>query len=491
MSEDYLLEVPVYLLGGWLAFRYTEKFLSLKTENKSKTLAFWLGLYVVGHVLWGQVAEHFLPELQQSLYGSMVNLMVGALLMWGLQWIFFEQDLPRRVFVLASFWAGWGILRFAVSPLAHVLFDWWNPLWQYLVEESLAQGLLSAEWLLAHMEAVNRGAVFMLLFFCRFVQLGILAAYLHLIGRNFLAKDYELQGQESFFLLMPCLTALVIDLTLRLMAFSVDNSALMLIYDRAPEILLLLPLVSLLLLGMVIASVILLRGLVQFKEEEQKRLLLEKGMADVHGQVRELEDIYGDIRGLRHDLRGHIESLHAYVNSHLSGEGRELEQYLAGMTKTVARLDFADKTGHAITDIILHQAKQQAGKRGIDFATDFHYPKAGDFDVYDISVILNNALQNALEACGQVASGTVEVRSYQRGGLYFLEVTNDFAGALQWEQGAEFPATSKQDKKRHGLGLANIARCAEKYQGTVDIEIKEESGRPQFCLTVMLYQRNS
>ena len=107
--------------------------------------------------------------------------------------------------------------------------------------------------------------------------------------------------------------------------------------------------------------------------------------------------------------------------------------------------------------------------------------------MYDISVILSNALQNALEACGQVSAGAVEVRSYQRGGLYFIEVTNDFAGALQWEQGAEFPTTSKQDKSRHGLGLTNIARCAEKYHGTVDIEIKEKK---RFFLTIMLYQRS-
>ena len=318
-----------------------------------------------------------------------------------------------------------------------------------------------------------------------------MALYLHLISRHLLPRDYELKPQESFFLLMPCLTALVIDLTLRVMAFSVDNSALMLIYDRAPEILLLLPMASLLLLGLVVSAVILLRGLVQFKEEEQKRLLLEKSVADVHRQVRELEDIYGDIRGLRHDLRGHIENLHAYVDSHLPGEGRDLAPYLDGMAKTVARLDFADKTGNAITDIILHQARQQAGKKGIAFEADFHYPKSGDFDVYDISVIMSNALQNALEACEQVPSGTVEVRSYQRGGLYFIEVTNDFAGALQWEQGTEFPVTSKQDKSNHGLGLMNIARCAEKYQGTVDIEIKEKSGRKRFLLAIMLYQRNS
>ena len=490
MFEDYLLEVMVSLVSGFLAFRYTEKFLPLQADRRGRAMGLWLAVFVLGQQLASRGMEFALPELQQGIYGSMLGLLAGTLLMVLLQRCFFEKDMTRQIFVLASFWAGWGILRFTVSPLAHVLFDWWNPLWLYLVEESLNRGLVPADWLVANLALLNRVSVFVLLTFCRLVQLGLLALYLRLIVGNF-PMDYKLKGQESFFLLIPCATALVIDLTLRVMAFSVDNSALMLIYDRAPEILVLLPVVSLLLLGLVVSAVILFRGLVQSKEEEQKRLLLEKGVADVHRQVHELEDIYGDIRGLRHDLRGHIANLADYVERHLPEGGRELEPYLSGMASTVARLDFADKTGHALTDIILHQARQQANKRGIFFEADFHYPKSEAFDVYDISVVLNNALQNAVEACEKVSAGKIEVRSYQRGGLYFLEVTNDFAGELQWKKGDELPQTIKEDRQNHGLGLANITRCAEKYQGTVDIETSEKDGRQKFCLVVMLYQRIS
>ena len=72
-----------------------------------------------------------------------------------------------------------------------------------------------------------------------------------------------------------------------------------------------------------------------------------------------------------------------------------------------------------------------------------------------------------------------------------MEVINDFAGSLAWREGAELPATSKEDCQQHGLGLLNIARCAEKSKGTVDIETVEKDGQQKFCLTVMLYQRKS
>jgi len=98
-------------------------------------------------------------------------------------------------------------------------------------------------------------------------------------------------------------------------------------------------------------------------------------------------------------LRGHIESLTAYVYNHLQGEQAEIGDYLAQMTKTTQRLDFVDKTANPITDIILHQFRQQAKRQGIVFTADFHYPAHAPFDLYDISIILNNGLKNALEAC--------------------------------------------------------------------------------------------
>ena len=136
MFEDYLLEVLVFLAGGWLGFCYTEKFLCLK-EERVRALCCWLFCYTAGQFAWSRLEEYFLPQLQASIYGSMANLLFGAVLLAVLQRVFFGRNLPRQAFALLSFWAGWGILRFAVSPLAHVIFDWWNPLWQYLVEQSL------------------------------------------------------------------------------------------------------------------------------------------------------------------------------------------------------------------------------------------------------------------------------------------------------------------------------------------------------------------
>ncbi|SDP30935.1 ATP-binding protein [Selenomonas ruminantium] len=198
----------------------------------------------------------------------------------------------------------------------------------------------------------------------------------------------------------------------------------------------------------------------------------------VHSQAVETSGFYGDRRGWRHDLRGHIENLTAYVHNHLADAQPEMEHYLEQMKKTTERLDFADKTGHPITDIILHQIRSQAKRQGCEFTASFHYPADAPYDIYDISVILNNGLKNALEACGKVSPpASMEVRSYSKGNLFFIEIENDFSGELNWDKEGGLPCTTKDDKRHHGIGLSNIVRCAEKYQGSMEIEVTQKENR--------------
>ena len=213
---------------------------------------------------------------------------------------------------------------------------------------------------------------------------------------------------------------------------------------------------------------------------------------NIHHEVEELNDIYADIRGLRHDLRGHINNIAAYVRQIAPKNCNELETYIEGMENTVSRLDFADSTGNPISDIIIHQSRQRANRNNIKFNVDFHYPKAGDFDVYDVSIILNNALQNAFEACEKIENGSknISIRSYTKGSLFFVEVENNFNGELKPIANSDIFATTKEKSQLHGVGLVNIKRCAQKYNGDLDIQVTDIQGGKIFCLTVMLYGKN-
>lgn len=478
MFEETLLEVLVALVKGALALIYAGGFLEEKPFPRRGRQFLWCVLYCAGELLWSQVASR---EPRFNFFGF---LPLG-LLLYGLLNGFFVHDRWRGLFVTASFVAGWEILKFTASPLAFLLFSVLGGFMEWLMQQDFFLRAAESGTLLTAVETAWRFWQIAVLFLARFIQLVLFGGYLRFMRRRFVQRDYPLCFPESLFLLLPCLTVLGLALTLRLMLTPDESGLPGLLFERAPATTLLLPLVSVLLLGVMAEAVMLFQHLAEAREEEQKRLLLENRVSEVQREVEEVQDIYADIRGLRHDLRKHLACLAALPRSAV--ESGEWAGYIDRMRATVERLDFAYQTGNPILDVILHQSAQRAKRKDIAFTAAVVFPAGQGIDAYDLGVILNNALQNALEAVDKAAGRReIEVRTFRKSGLFFLEVENDFAGPFTLPPDGVLPATTKPDKALHGLGLANIQRCARKYQGDIDIAVTEEAGRKRFRLTVML-----
>lgn len=230
--------------------------------------------------------------------------------------------------------------------------------------------------------------------------------------------------------------------------------------------------------------------LVQLGEEERKRAILENQMVQMQREIEEIQDIYTDMRGLRHDMKSHLESIAAVIRKISCKDKEELGNYIEKMETTVSRLDFAYRTGNPITDVIIHQKKQEAEKQDISFEADFTYPDKQQIDVYDIGIVLNNALENAIEASSKVrGKKSISLRSYMKGNLFFIEVENYFWGEIIFDRETGLPVSSKADKQLHGLGMENIQRCARKYMGGIDVTIHNTGSRKKFNLTIMMYEK--
>ena len=279
----------------------------------------------------------------------------------------------------------------------------------------------------------------------------LLSIYLFLISRKFVNKDYLLQVQENIFLVLPCVAALCISVTIKMMITSVENGMTVIIYDTVPATRFWIPVICVLLLSAIVASVILFQKLVQYNEETGKRAILENQVWQMQKEIVEIQDIYTDMRGLRHDMRSHIANISLLVKNVAGSVNEELESYIGKMEKTVSKLDFTYQTGNPITDIIIHQKGQEAEKKQIQFKVDFAYPPNLLIDIYDIAVILNNALENAIEACRKAEGNKqIKLHSYVKGSLFFIEVENDFSEDIIIEKESGLPVSSKESGKLHG-----------------------------------------
>ena len=148
---------------------------------------------------------------------------------------------------------------------------------------------------------------FIVIILCVFLYTLLLSVFLRLISNKFVKKDYLLQIQENIFLILPCIAALCISVTIKMMIISVENGMTVIIYDTVPATKFWIPIICVLLLSTIVASVILFQKLVQYNEETGKRAILENQVRQMQKEIIEIQDIYTDMKGIRHDMRSRTE----------------------------------------------------------------------------------------------------------------------------------------------------------------------------------------
>lgn len=238
----------------------------------------------------------------------------------------------------------------------------------------------------------------------------------------------------------------------------------------------------------IVAVITLYQSIKAGQEEKLQNELLAVQMEDIRRHIEQVENLYQDIRGIRHDMANHIVTLERLYEVH---KAEEAKAYGAKLKTALAQTTGQLKSGNPVTDVILLGAQKEAGKRGIEFRSEFCYPIGTRIDAFDISVVLNNSLQNALENVEKVKeNGSVDgkphiiICSYRRNNAYMIEIRNSFTGNMQWDALSGLPVTlkGKEDGQSHGYGLANIRRVARKYSGDIAVDVKDG----EFRLSIML-----
>lgn len=475
MFEFYSLLLPLYVAEAIASGIYGQDILNAR-YSKKVTMFLWTIIY-----LGSNIAINEWIGVDIDIVGVVLNLALHL----ALQSIFFKWDYKKQIFVALSFSAGRKLTRYIVS----VLYSLISSVSGGFVENMIAS---AEEMTLEKAKLVTNVYFALQCFICVVVYVAIVSIYLRILSRRYKYRGYEPSIAESIFLLFPCVTAICVSITLRILVLKVAEGVPSLVYEQVPEAMFWIIVICVLLLGSIIATMMLFQYLIERNEDSRKQIILEKQVEQLHREIADIEEIYTDLRGMKHDMRNHLNSIVQYVNSYDSSDKKEIDGYIGQIEAAVDRLEFSSKSGNPITDIIIYQRQQEADKHGITFTVDFVSPTAEQIDIYDIAVILNNALDNAFEACRCMeGSREVMLRSYMKGTLFFIEVENDFGGGVTLDKETGLPVTSKKDKRLHGIGLSNIQKCARKYMGDVDIEMRSNGGRKKFLLTVMLSGRIS
>ncbi len=303
--------------------------------------------------------------------------------------------------------------------------------------------------------------------------LGISAGY---IVKTYVYKREDMSRKEMFMLIVPSITGMTGYGILIRYQTSSGMSWMEPIYGLYNGLAFLHFGISIL---TIVVMTVLFQNIKVRQEEKLQNELLATQIDSIERHIRQVESLYQNIRSIRHDMTNHIltlERLYAGNNvAEAMDYGEELKSALSQIAGEI-------KSGNPVTDVILQELKNEAEKRKIRFQSDFYYPTGTNINAFDVSVILNNALQNAMENARKSEAPYISVLSYHRNHAYMIEISNSFTGNLQWDEERGLPVTSKEKTEGHGYGLSNIRMVARKYAGDIAIDVKDH----EFRLSIML-----
>ena len=197
-----------------------------------------------------------------------------------------------------------------------------------------------------------------------------------------------------------------------------------------------------------------------FSKQVDKRLAAyQRELIETHYQ--EVENMYRQTRGWRHDYRSHIQTMKAYA---ANGDLEAIKKYLDMLDVDLNTVDTVVKTGHPMADAILNSKISLAKARNIPVRVDAHIPVKLKTSELDLCCIIGNLFDNAIEASMKLPEEERFIRVYMdmKGTQLYISFTNFAAGGKLSKVGKGF-RTSKGEG--HGFGLVRIDAIVERLEG--------------------------
>lgn len=197
------------------------------------------------------------------------------------------------------------------------------------------------------------------------------------------------------------------------------------------------------------------------KKIDKKITAYQRELMETH--YREVDHMYRQIRGWRHDYRNHIQTMKAYAALEDWGA---IRRYLDLLDQDLTTVDTVIKTGNPMTDAILNSKISLAKAKGIAVVADAHIPVQLSFSEIDLCCILGNLFDNAMEASMQLPPDQRCIRVYMdmKNTQLYISFTNFTAGKKMRKAGQRFPSTKGEG---HGLGLVSIDAIVDRLEGYI------------------------
>jgi len=220
------------------------------------------------------------------------------------------------------------------------------------------------------------------------------------------------------------------------------------------------------------------------KEKERSEAYARTIEEHYHQQsyyMENLEQLIHKLKSERHDFNNHLGVIYGLLEC---GETDKARDYAMQLVKTAEEYRNIVDIPHSMVRAMLNYKLSAAKEDGIVLKLNTGVPEELKLNEFDLTVILGNLLDNAMEACAALEEENryIELSILYKPDYLIIQIENPMKGESVFQDGRK--GTTKADAENHGLGLSNIEFLVNKHNGLMKIEAEKGIFRVNIALLV-------
>lgn len=171
-----------------------------------------------------------------------------------------------------------------------------------------------------------------------------------------------------------------------------------------------------------------------------------------------------NLRKIRHDITKHTANAVALIESGKTDDAITLLKNTGEATETIIPR-YIINTGNNVVDAIISSKAALCESKGIMFSYQIEPLEDIRIDTVDLSSLLSNLMDNAIEAAEKTVNGYIKIEIFKYKAYYDICVENSFMGKDSISYSGSRLLSTKPDNVMHGYGTQIVEDIARKYDG--------------------------
>ena len=207
------------------------------------------------------------------------------------------------------------------------------------------------------------------------------------------------------------------------------------------------------------------------------RTLNEKKKSEIKTSFNPLiNDLMGKLKANEHEYKNHLNTIWSIAQVTAPEDIKEkLQEYIANVVDDTEEFSMLLNVENTIIKAVLYNKGQRAEKLGVKYTYNIKSNfKDISLDDSELTVILSNLLNNAIEATSMIKQKELEVFIDEDSKFYSINIKNRTEGIKIEDLSNIFKMGYSTKGEGRGYGLYNVKDIVDKYKGKIQIALDDD-----------------